>query len=100
MQASYADNARHYGFYIDGDIAKLPGGGRRGAAVLCELIPGELAEDPDPHQPTPAPRAGGAGQTRSGGYRDGRNGAYPSRGRYPGYPDDDGGYPSYPQGRR
>jgi len=100
QEASYADNARHYGFYIDGDIAKLPGGGRRGAAVLCELIPGELAEDPDPHQPTPAPRAGGAGQTRSGSYRDGRNGAYPSRGRYPGYPDDDGGYPSYPQGRR
>ena len=46
---SYADNSRHYGFYIDGDIAKLPGGGRRGAAVLCELVPGQLSEDPDPH---------------------------------------------------
>merc|ERR1719270_474688 len=103
QEASYADNARHYGFYIDGDIAKLPGGGRRGAAVLCELIPGELASDPNPHQPTPASDVGGAGSYGSypgmgqGGYRDGRNGAYPSRGRYPS--QDDGGYPSYPQGR-
>ena len=103
LQASYADNARHYGYYIDGDIAKLPGGGRRGAAVLCELIPGELASDPNPHQPTPASDVGGAGSYGSypgmgqGGYRDGRNGAYPSRGRYPS--QDDGGYPSYPQGR-
>merc|ERR1712012_202381 len=92
QEASYADNARHYGYYIDGDIAKLPGGGRRGAAVLCELIPGELASDPNPHQPTPASDVGGAG---AGGFR--RNGAYPSRGRYPSH--DDGGYPSYPQGR-
>jgi len=103
QEASYADNARHYGYYIDGDIAKLPGGGRRGAAVLCELIPGELASDPNPHQPTPASDVGGAGSYGSypgmvqGGYRDGRNGAYPSRGRYPS--QDDGGYPSYPQGR-
>ena len=108
IQASYADSARHYGFYIDGDIAKLPGGGRRGAAVLCELIPGELAADPNPHQPTAAPGtgAGAQGGRRGGGYRDGgrqgaRGGAYPMRGgRYPGrYDDDDGGYPSYPQGR-
>ena len=108
VQASYADSARHYGFYIDGDIAKLPGGGRRGAAVLCELIPGELAADPNPHQPTAAPGtgAGAQGGRRGGGYRDGgrqgaRGGAYPMRGgRYPGrYDDDDGGYPSYPQGR-
>ena len=126
MQASYADNARHYGFYIDGDIAKLPGGGRRGAAVLCELIPGELVEDPDPHQPTPAPGAGG--------YRDGwttinvldldldydYNDNYDALAAHarlgqettPGETDweydpetgesgyDDGNYPSYPQGRR
>jgi len=103
QEASYADNARHYGYYIDGDIAKLPGGGRRGAAVLCELIPGELASDPNPHQPTPASDVGGAGGYGSypgmgqGGYGDRRNGAYPSRGRYPSH--DDGGYPSYPQGR-
>jgi len=38
-EASKADASRHYGFYIDGDIAKLPGGGRRHAATLCELIP-------------------------------------------------------------
>merc|ERR1719410_3183182 len=101
QEASYADNARHYGYYIDGDIAKLPGGGRRGAAVLCELIPGELASDPNPHQPTPASDVGGAGGYGSypgmgqGGYGDRRNGAYPSRGRYPSH--DDGGYPSYPQ---
>ena len=25
-EASKADASRHYGFYIDGDIAKLPGG--------------------------------------------------------------------------
>jgi hypothetical protein len=41
---TYADNTRHYGFYIDGDIAKLPGGGRKGAAVLCELLPDQLAQ--------------------------------------------------------
>merc|ERR1712142_1191781 len=96
QEASYADNARHYGFYIDGDIAKLPGGGRRGAAVLCELIPGELADDPNPHQPSPPPGDSGRG---AGGSRDGGNGAYNLRGRYQGR-HDDGGYPSYPQGRR
>merc|ERR1712142_1307373 len=95
-EASYADNARHYGLYIDGDIAKLPGGGRRGAAVLCELIPGELADDPNPHQPTPPPGDTGRGAR---GSRDGGNGAYNLRGRYQGR-HDDGGYPSYPQGRR
>merc|ERR1712142_925197 len=96
QEVSYADNARHYGFYIDGDIAKLPGGGRRGAAVLCELIPGELADDPNPHQPSPPPGDSGRG---AGGSRDGGNGAYNLRGRYQGR-HDDGGYPSYPQGRR
>merc|ERR1712227_467353 len=100
QEASYADNARHYGFYIDGDIAKLPGGGRRGAAVLCELIPGELADDPNPHTPTQAPDAGradpyGNNMRGRGGYRDGAGRG--GRGRYPNY--DDGGYPSYPQGR-
>merc|ERR1719391_1176701 len=54
QEVSYADDTRHYGFYIDGDIAKLPGGGRRGAAVLCELIPDQLAEDPNPHSPNQA----------------------------------------------
>ena len=49
VEVSYADNSRHYGFYTDGDIAKLPGGGRRGAGVLCEVVLGELSEDPDPH---------------------------------------------------
>merc|ERR1719270_1220640 len=94
QEVSYADSSRHYGFYIDGDIAKLPGGGRRGAAVLCELLPGELAADPNPHQPT------GAAEEEVGGYRDSR---YPQpmrggRNRYQSL--DDGGYPSYPQGRR
>merc|ERR1712241_1207229 len=96
QEVSCADDTRHYGFYIDGDIAKLPGGGRRGAAVLCELIPGELSEDPNPHQPSPPPGDSGRG---AGGYRDGGNGAYNLRGRYQGR-HDDGGYPSYPQGRR
>merc|ERR1719410_1120764 len=81
QEASYADNARHYGFYIDGDIAKLPGGGRRGAAVLCEPIPGELSEDPNPHQPGKEAGSDGGRGRGQGGYRDGRNGAYPSRGR-------------------
>merc|ERR1711963_1155545 len=86
QEASYADNARHYGFYIDGDIAKLPGGGRRGAAVLCELIPGELASDPNPHTPTQAPDAGradpyGNNMRGRGGYRDGAGRG--GRGRYP-----------------
>jgi len=39
QEVARADSSRHYGFYIDGDIAKLPGGGRRGAAILCELLP-------------------------------------------------------------
>ena len=125
VQVSYADDTRHYGFYIDGDIAKLPGGGRRGAAVLCELIPDQLAEDPNPHSPNQA-NSNGSPQgppgyqdpRQSGGYQDPRqSGAYPgypSQSNYPGYPgypsqqgyqnrggypDEDGGYPSYPSGR-
>lgn len=43
-EVSYADNSRSYALYIDGDIAKLPGGGRKGAAVLCELIPSQIQE--------------------------------------------------------
>ena len=39
QEVGRAGPSRHYGFYIDGDIAKLPGGGRRGAAILCELLP-------------------------------------------------------------
>merc|ERR1740124_221474 len=116
QEVSYADDTRHYGFYIDGDIAKLPGGGRRGAAVLCELIPDQLAEDPNPHTPNSGDRNGspqGPGghqdPREAGGYPGypGQSG-YPSRGGYPrqqgypsrgGYPnDDDGGYPSYPAG--
>ena len=60
QEVSSADSSRHYGYYIDGDIAKLPGGGRRGAAVLCELIPGNnnndskvLVQPPDWHLPSP-----------------------------------------------
>merc|ERR1719433_1664603 len=99
QEVSSADSSRHYGYYIDGDIAKLPGGGRRGAAVLCELIPDELTADPNPHQPGVG--AEDSGQER-GGYRDSRypqpvGGGRYSRPRYPGM--DDGGYPSYPQGR-
>ena len=45
QEVSYAKSSRQYAFYIDGDIAKLPGGGRRGAAVLCELLPGEESEE-------------------------------------------------------
>jgi len=122
QEVSYADETRHYGFYIDGDIAKLPGGGRRGAAVLCELIPDQLAEDPNPHS-----QGDSNGSPQGpGGYQDPRQSAggypgypgypsqsgypgYPSQGGYPsqqgypnrgGYPDEDGGYPSYPAGRR
>merc|ERR1712050_39675 len=126
QEVSYADDTRHYGFYIDGDIAKLPGGGRRGAAVLCELIPDQLAEDPNPHQPGQS-NSNGSPQG-PGGYEDPRQQSrgnpgypgYPSQSGYPGYPsargypsqqgggyygqasypDDDGGYPSYPSGRR
>merc|ERR1740124_1930675 len=116
QEVSYADDTRHYGFYIDGDIAKLPGGGRRGAAVLCELIPDQLAEDPNPHtqgaddsngspqgpggyqDPRTAGRPSGypgyPSQSGRGGYP--RQQGYPSRGGYPN--DDDGGYPSYPAG--
>lgn len=110
QEVTYADNSRHYGLYIDGDIAKLPGGGRKGAAVLCELLPGQLAQDPD-KQNDPWQQRGG-GQQQGSAYDD-RYGSrdrqssqqqYPStgRGRYPSYPsrDNDGGYPNYPQGRR
>ena len=58
QEATYADNSRHYGFYIDGDIAKLPGGGRKGAAVLCELLPDQLAQDPSQQQQQPQPQQG------------------------------------------
>jgi len=99
---SYADNSRHYGFYIDGDIAKLPGGGRRGAAVLCELLPDELQEDPNPHTAAKGapmgPQAGGYPNQpmypSRNGYPSSRGGR-PSQAR-PSYPrEDDGGYPSY-----
>ena len=43
QEVARADSSRHYGLYIDGDIAKLPGGGRRGAAILCELLPDGFA---------------------------------------------------------
>merc|ERR1711962_1285133 len=90
QEVPYADDTRHYALYIDGDIAKLPGGGRKGAAVLCELIPDQLAQDPsqqDPYsQNYPSPG--------SMPYP-----AYPPQ-RYPRPNDDDGGYPNYPAGRR
>merc|ERR1719167_95593 len=106
VEVNYADNSRHYGFYIDGDIAKLPGGGRRGAAVLCELLPDQLQEDPNPHSAAMGAPVG----PQTGGYPSqpmypSRSGYPSSRGGYPsnsGYParsyprDDDGGYPSYP----
>jgi len=99
QETAYADNTRHYGFYIDGDIAKLPGGGRKGAAVLCELLPDQLAQDPAQQQ------------YQGQGYQPPQNyppsNQYPSSNqgpqRYPGYPprrEDDGGYPNYPTGRR
>jgi len=105
VEVNYADNSRHYGFYIDGDIAKLPGGGRRGAAVLCELLPDELQEDPNPHTAAmgaPVGPYGGGNPSQSmypsrGGYPS--TGGYPSNNGYPArnsYPrEDDGGYPSY-----
>merc|ERR1719347_1764847 len=115
VEVNYADNSRHYGFYIDGDIAKLPGGGRRGAAVLCELLPDELQEDPNPHTAAmgapQGPQSGGypsqmyPSRSRYGSPGGFQNNQYPSRPSYPrdddgGYPDEDGGYPSYPSGRR
>jgi len=72
-EASKADSSRHYGFYIDGDIAKLPGGGRKGAATMCELLP---------------PSSGGSSSSQ------------PSRGdRYRPGSTPDGGYPPYSRGR-
>ena len=59
---------------------------------ICISVSGQLASDPNPHQPTAAPEEGG-------GYRDSRypqpRGGY--RSRYPSL--EDGGYPSYPQGK-
>merc|ERR1712012_579896 len=104
VEVTYADNSRHYGFYIDGDIAKLPGGGRRGAAVLCELLPDQLQEDPNPHSAAmgvpQGPQSGGypsqmyPSRSRYGSPGGFQNNQYPSRPSYP--RDDDGGYPSYP----
>ena len=93
FKVTYANNDRHYGYYIDGDIAKLPGGGRRGAAVLCELVPDQLLEDPNPHSPKPIgpPRPEG---DRAQGYPS--RSRYGAPGGYPTYPRDDGSYPSYP----
>jgi len=120
QEVTYADNSRHYGFYIDGDIAKLPGGGRKGAAVLCELLPGEL-EDPSqqadnmgayPQQPDNSgsyPQQQQQQQQQQG-YPYPSQYPEPQPQRYPGYPprqptrprptDNDGGYPNYPTGRR
>merc|ERR1719145_107130 len=104
VEVTYVDNSRHYGFYIDGDIAKLPGGGRRGAAVLCELLPDQLQEDPNPHSAAmgapQGPQSGGypsqmyPSRSRYGSSGGFQNNKYPSRPSYP--RDDDGGYPSYP----
>jgi len=78
QEVSYADNSRHYALYIDGDLAKLPGGGRKGAAVLCELVPSQLQEPTDT-------------------YRDARYGHSQAQQQYPAYPGD-GGYPNYQRG--
>merc|ERR1711899_292192 len=64
QEASRADSNRHYGFYIDGDIAKLPGGGRKNAAILCELLPN--ASEPEPQQQ----QRGRGGGGNYGGYPD------------------------------
>jgi hypothetical protein len=49
QEVSKADHSRNYALYIDGDIAKLPGGGRKGAAVLCELVPSQIQGRIDPN---------------------------------------------------
>ena len=37
-EARRADSSKHYGFYIDGDIAKLPGGKKsRTGAWICMI---------------------------------------------------------------
>jgi len=87
QEVTYADSTRHYGFYIDGDIAKLPGGGRKGAAVLCELIPDQLAPEPgkeNPGQQGGYGGQGGYGQGGQGGYGQGGQGGYgqPAPGGY------------------
>jgi len=107
QEVTYADNTRHYGLYIDGDIAKLPGGGRKGAAVLCELLPDQLAQDPDKQEEQPG--YGGAGQQGygnpqqdpygRGGYGGRQPPQRPGRQRYPSQ-ENDGGYPNYPPGRK
>lgn len=62
--------------------------------MLCELIPDQLSEDPNPHvaggpQPPEGPSRGYQPPQSNRGYP----GGYPS----PGYPgEEDGGYPSYP----
>jgi len=95
-EVAFADNSRHYGFYIDGDIAKLPGGGRRGAAVLCELLPDQLAQDPSQQQQQQYPGQ----QQLQPQYQDPRY--QDPRYRYQGRQqpsDNDGGYPNYPTGK-
>merc|ERR1711978_93458 len=77
QEARRAGRNRHYGLYIDGDIAKLPGGGRKGAAVLCELLPASEREQP---------QGGGGGQGGRGG-RGGGGGRGSGGGRDGGYPD-------------
>ena len=63
-------------------------GGRKGAAVLCELVPGELREPPEEQQyGNWYPGAGGGG---GGGGGDQYNN--------PSYGQPDMGYPDTPQG--
>ena len=61
-------------------------GGRKGAAVLCELVPGQLREPP---------------QDNSYNYPSNRGqpSGYPGYPAYPSYNANDGGYPDYNQGR-
>ena len=93
---SYADYSRNYALYIDGDIAKLPGGGRKGAAVLCELVPSQIQEPYDPYND---PRFGFQIYPLKPTSKPGNALRYSQRGRggnprrqYP----SDGGYPNYP----
>merc|ERR1711899_261355 len=67
QEACRADSNRHYGFYIDGDIAKLPGGGRKNAAILCELLPNALEQNQNQQQ---RGRGRGGGGRNYGGYPD------------------------------
>merc|ERR550525_394661 len=67
QEVSSADSSRHYGYYIDGDIAKLPGGGRRGPRFYVSSFQTSCPQTPTPTSQARRSRAGSVEATETAG---------------------------------